>query len=83
MAGQGEGADREIVMLGSDATGLDKHVIFVDARDIENASVLPARGENKLIEHQRIISFQSEVLPHGPFQYEKDWDCGGYSDGAK
>ncbi len=76
VAGQGEGVDREIVMLGSDATGLDRHVIFVDARDIENAADLPGRGETKLAEHQRIISFQSEVLTSGPFQYGVDWGVG-------
>ena len=76
VAGQGEGVDREIVMLGSDANGLDRHVIFVDARDIENAADLPGRGETKLAEHQRIISFQSEVLTSGPFQYGVDWGVG-------
>ena len=76
VAGQGEGADREIVMLGDDATGLDRHVIFVDARDVENAEDLSVRGGVKLGEHQKNISLQSEVLPHGPFQYQKDWDLG-------
>lgn len=76
VAGQGEGAEREIVMLGSDATGLDKHVIFVDARDVDEAADLPGRGEAKLAEHQRVISLQSEVLPKGPFAYQKDWDLG-------
>lgn len=76
VAGQGEGAEREIVMLGDDATGLDRHVIFVDARDVENAEDLSVRGGVKLGEHQKNISLQSEVLPHGPFQYQKDWDLG-------
>ncbi len=76
VAGQGEGVDREIVMVGSGATGLDKHVIFVDARDIENTADLSERGKVKLAEHQRIISLQSEVLTRGPFQYQKDWDVG-------
>ncbi len=76
VAGQGEGAERKIAMVGDDATGLDKHVIFEDARDIENSTDLMPRGEAKLSEHQRNISFQSEVLPYGPFQYQKDWDVG-------
>ena len=76
VAGQGEGVDREIIMLGSKGTGLDKHVIFVDARDIENPTDLPARGERKLGEHQRALSFQSGIFPTGPFEYEKDWDVG-------
>ena len=76
VAGQDEGADREIAMLGSDATGLDRHVIFVDARDVQDVDDLPARGEVKLAEHQRVISFQAEVLPAGPFTYQQDWDVG-------
>jgi len=76
VAGQGEGVDREVISVGSDATGIDKHVIFVDARDLENNSDLPARGKAKLNEHKRILSFQSEILPEGPFKYEKDWNLG-------
>jgi hypothetical protein len=76
VAGQDEGADREVVMLGSDATGLDRHVIFVDARDVQDVDDLPARGEAKLAEHQRVVSFQAEVLTQRPFQYGVDWDVG-------
>ena len=76
VAGQGEGAERDILMMGSEATGLDKHVIFVDARDIANINDLPSRGEAKLSEHEKVLSFQSEVLPDGPFKYERDWDLG-------
>lgn len=76
VAGQDEGADREVVMLGSDATGLDRHVIFVDARDVQDVDDLPGRGEAKLAEHQRVISFQAEVLTQGPFKYQQDWNVG-------
>lgn len=76
VAGQGEGANREVIMVGSDATGLDRHVVFIDARDVENAADLSSRGEVKLAEHQRLISFQSEVLTNSPFKYQKDWDVG-------
>lgn len=76
VAGQGEGIDREVITVGSDATGLDKHIIFVDARDLENSADLPRRGETKLNEHKRVITFQSQILPEGPFKYEKDWNLG-------
>jgi hypothetical protein len=76
VAGQGEGVNREIITVGSNATGLDRHVIFVDARDLESSNDLPARGELKLSEHKRLISFQSEVIPTGSFQYERDWNLG-------
>ncbi len=76
VAGQGEGVNREIITIGSDATGLDKHVIFVDARDLESSNDLLDRGKLKLSEHKRLISFQSEILPLGPFEYERDWKLG-------
>lgn len=76
VAGQGEGISREVITVGTDDTGLDKHVIFVDARDLESSADLPRRGEAKLNEHKRILSFQSEILTNGPFEYEKDWDLG-------
>ncbi len=76
VAGQGEGANREIITVGSDDTGLDKHIIFVDARDLENSDDLPRKGEAKLNEHKRVLTFQSEILPEGPFKYEKDWKLG-------
>ena len=77
VAGQGEGVNREILMMGDEgSSGFDKSVIFVDARDEEGSSDLPARGAAKLKEQERIISFGAEVLPTGPFQYQKDWDLG-------
>lgn len=63
-------------MVGDDVTGLDKHVLFVDARDLENSSDLPKRGEAALKEHKPIKSFQAEILAKGPFEYEKDWFLG-------
>ncbi|ARA99134.1 siphovirus ReqiPepy6 Gp37-like family protein [Geobacillus thermodenitrificans] len=34
------------------------------------------RGQQKLKEMQKILSFESEILTYGPFVYEKDWDLG-------
>lgn len=76
VAGQGEGVNREIIMMGSEASGFDKSVIIVDARDEEGSSDLPSRGAAKLKEHERIISFNAEIITKGPFEYEKDWDLG-------
>ncbi len=77
VAGQGEGVNREILMMGDEtATGIERSVIFVDARDEEGSIDLPARGAAKLKEHKRITSFTAEVLTKGPFEYEKDWDLG-------
>lgn len=77
VAGQGEGVNREILMMGDEAAvGFNKSVIFVDARDLEDSKDLPARGAAKLKEHERIVSFGAEVLTTGPFEYERDWDLG-------
>lgn len=76
VAGQGEGIERDILMTGTEALGLDRHVIFVDARDIKDSTDLEDRGQSKLNEHKRLISFKSEILTTGPFKYEKDWNLG-------
>ncbi|HZJ98484.1 MAG TPA: siphovirus ReqiPepy6 Gp37-like family protein [Tissierellaceae bacterium] len=77
VAGPGEGVDREIIMMGSEtASGFEKSVILVDARDLEDSNDLPARGNMKLQEHKRVTSFSTEVLPTGPFKYQVDWDLG-------
>lgn len=76
VGGQGEGAARDIIQTGSDASGLEKYVLFVDARDVMETSELYTRGEQQLKEHPHLVNLQSAILPHGPFQYEKDWDVG-------
>lgn len=75
VAGQGEGAAREITVVGT-ANGLDAYEIFVDARDIENAADLPARGEQKLSELQEIMTFDSEVYTDKNLRYEEDFNLG-------
>lgn len=76
VAGKGEGAGREIVMLGAPDTGIDRYVTFVDARDVENTADLTERGNVRLSELKRLYSFQAEILVKGPFEYQKDWEVG-------
>ncbi len=75
VAGQGEGADREITIVG-DGEGLDSFELFVDARDLENSTDLPARGEQKLAEVQEIFTFDSRVLVDKNLIYEEDFNLG-------
>jgi len=63
-------------MTGSDDLGLDRHVIFVDARDIETSADLELRGQSKLLEYPKILSLSSDMLLGGPFEYEKGWNLG-------
>jgi hypothetical protein len=75
IGGQGEGEDRAVVEVGN-ASGLSRIETFIDARDIEDGENLTVRGQQKLQEMQKILSFESEILTYGPFVYEKDWDLG-------
>ena len=76
VGGKGEGAAREIVTVGTEATGLDRYVTFIDARDIEDSEDLQERGIAKLSEYEKITSFNSKISQSGPFKYEKDWNLG-------
>ncbi len=75
VAGQGEGVDRAITIVG-DSEGLDSFEIFIDARDIENDNDLPSRGEQKLSEVQEILTFDSRVLTDKNLVYETDFKLG-------
>ncbi|MFS1513623.1 siphovirus ReqiPepy6 Gp37-like family protein [Chengkuizengella sp. SCS-71B] len=75
VGGQGEGASRMIVEMG-ESLGMERLETFIDARDLEEAASLKTRGNQKLQEMQKIFSFEAEILTHGPFEYEKDWDLG-------
>lgn len=92
VAGQGEGAERRIITVGDlDATGLDRRVLFVDARDIEEETDgdppepipidkieerLRNRGLQKLAEHQQEIYLEGQTLPKSRLIYGKDYDLG-------
>ncbi len=76
VAGQGEAAERAIVEVG-DALGLHRRELFVDARDIEDDTLLPQRGEEKLAEVREEISLAFDVVQgNKSFVYEKDYNVG-------
>ena len=76
VAGQGEAAERAVVEVGT-ATGLSRREIFVDARDIEDDSLLIQRGEEKLAEVKEEISLTFDVVQENKsFVYEKDYNVG-------
>lgn len=76
VGGQGEGADRTIIEVGDQVSGLDRIETFIDARDLEGAEDLQSRGKQRLDEFSRVDSFETEILPYSNFVYEKDWDLG-------
>lgn len=73
VAGQGEGADRQIEIISNELIGLDRRETFIDARDIEEGGSLIDRGRLKLSESQQIQSFECEVDTR---EYKKTWDLG-------
>lgn len=83
VGGQGEGAARTIVTVGS-GSGLNLREIFVDARDIspdglsqaEYRAALYQRGVEALNEAKVAESMESEVDPKTNFTYKADYDLG-------
>lgn len=92
VAGQGEGAERRIVEVGyPSAVGFDRHVLFVDARDVgeeteddppqplsvaEIEARLRTRGLQKLAEHGQEIYLEGQALSSSRLVYEEDYDLG-------
>lgn len=79
VAGQGEGTARDMdsTFTGiTEPTGKDRRELFVDARDLETAADLPARGDEKLAERRLEESFEFNLAEAGPFSYKKDFDLG-------
>ena len=76
VAGQGEGENRAIEIVGDYNNGLDSFELFVDARDIEDDTDLPERGQQKLAEMQEVFSFDSQVLTDKNLVYEEDFKLG-------
>lgn len=75
VAGQGEGSNREIVVVNDDLSGLERKEIFIDARDVENNNNLSDRGKSKLSENIIIESFEANI---DPISYKLDWDLGDF-----
>lgn len=96
VGGEGEGADRKIITVGS-GIGWDRRESFIDARDIngnedggetnlteeEVERRLIRRGEQRLQESVTIRALESEILTpseESPFKYVKDFDLGDIVD---
>lgn len=73
VAGQGEGANRQIEVISNELTGFDRRETFIDARDITEGVSLADRGKLKLAENVSIQSFECEVNTK---DYKRYWDLG-------
>lgn len=79
VAGQGEGAARQIEVVYDGATtpsGTARREAFVDARDLDSSAKLLDRGRAKLSEQGPKERLEAQILTVGPFQYRQDWDLG-------
>lgn len=88
VAGLGEGVERRVVEIG-DFAGLDRHELFIDARDVaetdDEGNPIPEeqiiqslidRGQQKLKEMMQEEYLEGQILTKSPFVYEKDYDLG-------
>lgn len=73
VAGQGEETEREVCIVGDELSGYERKELFVDARDIEDAEDLPARGETKLAGYEKQESFEIEITSDW---YKSRWELG-------
>lgn len=90
IGGEGEGNERRYTSTGStDASGLDRKELFVDARDVSSRGeddttisdddynlLLKQRGESKLAENIKIVSFEGEVDAVSMFKYGEHFFIG-------
>lgn len=76
VAGQGEGASRAIAEIQRDGANLTRIETFLDARDIEDNTLLPQRGEEKLAEFGDNISYTATLSNQAIKQYRVDFELG-------
>lgn len=77
IAGQGEGVDRATTIINDSNAGLNRTEVYIDARDIEDDSLLPQRGAEKLAEYGSDYVF--EITPSNSYfinNYRSGYDLG-------
>ncbi|WP_409974157.1 siphovirus ReqiPepy6 Gp37-like family protein [Bacillus sp. Bva_UNVM-123] len=90
VAGQGEGVDRRVIVVG-DVTGAIRREVFIDARDVAEETEddppkqrpekdiikdLTDRGNQKLQDFLQEEYLEGQILTHSTFVYEEDYDLG-------
>ena len=87
VAGEGEGASRKTVVVGS-GSGLDRRELFTDARDVssdteegtltnaEYMAQLKTKGEENLADYTITTAFEGEVEATRLFKYGEDFFIG-------
>jgi hypothetical protein len=85
IAGEGEGSERQTVVIGGNTSSDLRSEIYVDARDLQSETIgtgsvytdaLLYRGQQKLSEVAPINSLDAEINSHGNLNYKSDFDLG-------
>lgn len=76
IAGQGEGTDRKTYIINNTSAGLGRKEVYIDARDIEDDSLLPQRGKEKLAEYGEANSYQITLSRSLSKQYHSAFELG-------
>lgn len=76
VAGQGEGENREYVVIGNDKSDVSRNEQYIDARDIEDGENLPARGMEKLSQLTEEDVYDLTISELFKKQYRINFDLG-------
>ena len=76
IAGRGEGENRETATIDKEKSNIERIETFVDARDIEDNSLLTQRGEQKLSEYGDNTNYTATLSNQAVHQYRIDYELG-------
>ena len=76
VAGQGEGVERSLYTINNTAAGLNRKEVYIDARDIDDNTLLPQRGSEKLAEYGDSNSYQISLSQNLIKQYHNSFELG-------
>lgn len=92
VAGYGVGSSRKKITLNDENSGLDRHELFIDARDIQETeyingkevtisetdyiNMLKTRGEEKIASYYKVNNFDGKINTLGNNKYKVDYDLG-------
>ena len=76
VAGKGEGINRKTYIVNNTAIGLNRKEVYIDARDVEDETLLPQRGKEKLAEYGDKNSYQITLSRNLSKQYHSAFELG-------
>ena len=77
-AGLGDGAEREILEVGTELSGYARREVFTDARDIETNDELTTRGLQKLSQIAKTRGVAVRANNAGAYKAGEDYELGDY-----